>query len=92
VPEGGESMEQMGQRVLDLVRAEAREHPGTSVVFVCHGEVIGAFVGLVKKTPPAQRHPTAPNGSLTVVEAGVGTPPSLLLSDFVPAETEVPTP
>jgi broad specificity phosphatase PhoE len=91
VPEGGESMEQMGGRVLDLVRAEAREHTGASVVLVSHGEVIGAFVGLVKKLSPARRYPpTAPNGSLTVVEAGAATPPSLLLSDFVPVETEVP--
>jgi probable phosphoglycerate mutase len=91
VPEGGESMEQMGQRVLDLVRAEARERPGKSVVLVAHGEVIGAFVGLVEKTPPAKRYPpTARNGSLTVVEMGVATPPALLLSDFVPVETEVP--
>ena len=90
VPEGGESMEQMGRRVLDLVRAEAKERPGGSVVLVAHGEVIAAFVGLVQKTPPAKRYPpTAPNGSVTVVEAGVVTPPSLLLSDFVPAETEV---
>jgi broad specificity phosphatase PhoE len=84
-------MEQMGQRVLDLVRAEARERPGKSVVLVAHGEVIGAFVGLVEKTPPAKRYPpTARNGSLTVVEMGVATPPALLLSDFVPVETEVP--
>jgi broad specificity phosphatase PhoE len=90
VPPGGESMEQMGNRVIYLVEAEAREHPGASVVFVCHGEVIGAFVGLVKNLPPAKRYPTAPNGSLTVVEARVGAPPSLLLLDFVPVEAEAP--
>ena len=87
VPAGGESMEQMGQRVLELVRSLVRAQSGRSVVLVAHSEVIGAFVGLVEGTPPPKRYPPRiRNGSMTAVELGAGGNPRLLFANHVPSE------
>ncbi len=84
-PPGGESMQDMGRRVLDLVQSLATR-PGRSLVLVAHSEVIGAFAGELLGVPPAQRWPpTVPNASITVVEARAGERPRVLLSSHVPA-------
>jgi probable phosphoglycerate mutase len=83
-PEGGESMQAMGRRVLDLVRSLSAR-PGRSVVLVAHSEVIGAFLGELAGTPPAQRWPPAvPNGSISVVDVERDERPRVRLQAFVP--------
>lgn len=90
-PPGGESLEQMGARVLGVVRALRARHAGRSVVLVAHSEVIGSFVGALAGKPGAARWPPqARNGSLTVVDAGPEGPPRLVLSNYVPAESKAP--
>lgn len=88
VPAGGESLEQLGRRVSDLVAALAKDHPGAGVVLVAHSEVIAAFLGHVRGTPPAKRWPPEiANGSISVVEAPRNGPPALLLSNQTPPAT-----
>jgi broad specificity phosphatase PhoE len=80
-------MEAMGRRVQALVEALAAK-PGRSLVLVGHSEVVTAFVGGLKGTPPAKRWPPAvPNGSVTAVEARAGERPRLLLTAYVPPPT-----
>src|SRR5262245_53602021 len=43
-PAGGESIDQVGRRVLDLVTSLARDHHGHAVVLVAHGEDNGMAV------------------------------------------------
>ena len=84
-PEGGESLEGVGKRVLGLVDELARR-PGRSLLLVAHSEVLAAFVGEVLRLPAAKRWPPAvPNGSITVVEARPGEPPRVLVTSYVPA-------
>jgi probable phosphoglycerate mutase len=84
-PPGGESMSDVAGRVLDLVKSLRPDHKGGSVVLVAHSEVIGAFVGLVGRVPPAARYPpNIANGSISVVE--MADSPLLLLTNYVPAE------
>ncbi len=86
-PTGGESMEQMGARVADLVSALAKERRERSVVLVAHGEVIGAYVGHLRRTPPSQRYPfDIANASLTVVDVGADARPRLRLVNYRPPE------
>jgi len=54
VPSGGESLEQLGQRVAGLVTSLQRDHAGKTVVLVAHSEVIGAYVGLLQGKPGAR--------------------------------------
>jgi broad specificity phosphatase PhoE len=84
VPPGGESMQELGRRVLDLVASLAAA-PGRSVVLVAHSEVIAAFVGELSGVPAAQRWPPAvPNGSITAVEARAGQRPRVLFASQLP--------
>jgi probable phosphoglycerate mutase len=90
-PPGGESLEQLGQRALELVRSLQPGHAGKSVVLVAHSEVIGAFIGALEGTPGASRWPPkVPNGSLTVVDVGPAGPPRLLLAGQVPKAASRP--
>ena len=90
-PVGGESIDQVGRRVLDLVTGLARDPRGRAVVLVAHGEVIEAFVGLISGTPaPHRLDSSVRNGSITVVEAGKAGSPRLVLTDYVPSETSAP--
>ena len=83
-PPGGESLERVGARVLELVMMQRRR--GQALVFVSHGEVIGSFLGLLQGTPAPKRYPPkVHNGSITVIDVSEGKPPKVLLSDFVPA-------
>lgn len=85
VPPGGESLEQLGRRVLGLVQSLAGRDAGRTVVVVAHSEVIAAFVGQLEAVPGAKRWPPRfPNGSLTVVEAGPNAAPRLLAKAVVP--------
>lgn len=90
-PPGGESLEQLGQRVLEQVRSLSPAHAGKGVVLVAHSEVIGAFLGAVEGTPGAARWPPkVRNGSLTVVDVGTAGPPRLLLVGHVPEAAPPP--
>ena len=80
-PPGGESMEQMGDRVAHLV-AELLEKGGGAVVLVAHGEVIGAYLGRLRGTTPAKRYPPdIANASISVVDAGPSGPPRIQLAN-----------
>jgi probable phosphoglycerate mutase len=84
-PPQGESLEQVGRRVLDLVTALRRDHAGRSVVLVSHGEVIACFLGLLRGAPPSERFSAGlANGSLTVVDADASGAPRLRLANHVP--------
>ena len=92
-PRGGESMAQMGERVMAVVKGLRTESPGGSVVLVAHGEVIAAFVGAVQGTPPPKRYPpTIANASITVVEARPDGSIALLLANHVPPGIPTPAP
>jgi len=84
-PAGGESMAQVGERVMALAKGLQAEAPAASIALVAHGEVIAAFVGEIQGTPPAQRYPPRlANGSITVVEARPDGSVALLLANHVP--------
>jgi probable phosphoglycerate mutase len=85
VPPGGESMAQVGERVMALVKGLRTEVPGASAVLVAHGEVIAAFVGAIDGTPPPKRYPpTIATASITVVEARPDGSLALLFANHVP--------
>jgi broad specificity phosphatase PhoE len=87
-PPGGESMERVGERVSELVRELLAGRKGASVVLVAHSEVIGAYLGRVRGTPPAQRYPPGlGNGSISVVDVAEGGVETLALANYVPAAT-----
>ena len=84
-PPGGESMESVGDRVSELVRALASGRPGSSVVLVAHSEVIGAYLGRVRGTPPPQRYPPGiGNGSISVVDVSAAGVEAVALANYVP--------
>jgi probable phosphoglycerate mutase len=84
-PRDGESMERVGERVAELVRELYRERRGRSVVLVAHSEVIGAYVGRVRGTPPWQRYPPGiGNGSISVVDVGEAGGETLALLGYLP--------
>jgi probable phosphoglycerate mutase len=84
-PDGGESLAQVGERVLGLVRALAGSHEGRGVVLVAHSDVVGAFTGLLGGKPPAQRYPFGIGlGSITVVDARRSGTPMLVLANELP--------
>jgi len=93
VPAGGESMAQVGERVMALVKGLRAETPAASVVLVAHGEVITAFLGEVQGTPPARRYPPRlANASITVVEARPDGSVALLFANHVPPGMPSPAP
>jgi broad specificity phosphatase PhoE len=79
-PAGGESLQQVADRLSDLLAALARERAGQAVVLVSHGEVISALVGALQGRPKSEwEEISVPNASVTVVEAAPGKPPKLVL-------------
>jgi broad specificity phosphatase PhoE len=85
-PRGGESIEDVGHRVGDLVRALARSRRGTGLVLVAHSEVIAAYLGEVTATPPPKRYPPQlANGSISVVDVFATGAETLRLTNHVPA-------
>jgi probable phosphoglycerate mutase len=90
-PPGGESLEQVGGRVLGLVRALRAAHAGKAVTLVAHSEVIAAFLGALDGKPGAQRWPpTVRNGSVTVVDVRAKYGIRLLLAGHVPEAAPAP--
>jgi len=86
-PPGGESMEQMGARVADLVASLGREGALRSVVLVAHGEVIASYLGRLRGTPPAKRYPPGlANASITVVDVARDGTATIRLANHKAAE------
>lgn len=89
-PPGGESLEQVGERLLEAIRSLKKEHAGRAVVLVSHSEVISNLVGTLEGATLAGRFADRiQNGSITVAEARVAAQPRVLLANYVPPE---PTP
>ena len=85
-PADGESLEDVGERVGDLVRGVARSRRGTGLVLVAHAEVIAAYLGRVRGTPAAKRYPfSLVNGSISVVDVLPTGSESLRLVNYAPA-------
>jgi broad specificity phosphatase PhoE len=85
-PADGESLEDVGERVGDLVRGLARSRRGTSLALVAHGEVIAAYLGRVRGTPAARRYPfSLVNGSISVVDVLPTGSETLRLVNYAPA-------
>jgi broad specificity phosphatase PhoE len=93
VPPGGESLAQLGARVYAVLEDLHKDHLGHAVVLVAHGEVIGALLGQIAGTPPAQWLPRdLANGSISVVEWGQQPKPQVVLTNFVPPEAATTAP
>jgi broad specificity phosphatase PhoE len=83
-PLSGESLEQLGLRVLSLASELKQELAGRGVVLVSHGELIGNLVGMLDaQTLEGRFAPPIANGSITAIEAGPASLPRLLFSNFV---------
>jgi probable phosphoglycerate mutase len=80
-PPGGESFQQVADRMIELlVTTLTREYGGQGVVLVSHSEVISALVGSVRGLPKSEWEELGiPNASVTVVDATPGKPPKVLL-------------
>jgi len=88
-PPGGESIQQVSDRMLDVVRSLAAARPGQAVVLVSHGEVISALVGAIQGLPSYERENLEPaNASVTVVDAALGKAPKLVLVDVSAEEAK----
>ena len=86
-PPEGESMEEMGARVADLVADLLRAGRPRAVVLVAHGEVIAAYLGRLRGTPPAKRYPPGiANASITVVDVARDGTATLRLANHEAAE------
>jgi broad specificity phosphatase PhoE len=86
-PAGGESIEAVGDRVSDFVRALARSRRGQGLVLVAHSEVIAAYLGDVSGTPPPKRYPPAlGNGSISVVDVLATGSRTLRLTGYQPPQ------
>ena len=68
MPAGGESMGQVGERVMALVKGLRVEAPAASVALVAHGEVIAAFIG--EGLPVFEIRDTAGMTDMLVSDAG----------------------
>jgi broad specificity phosphatase PhoE len=68
-PLEGESMVDLGKRMLALVQSLRKPYAGKGVVCVTHAEPISALVGELRGTPGAMRYPPGiPLASVTVLE------------------------
>jgi broad specificity phosphatase PhoE len=86
-PREGESMEQMAERVAALVASLAQDGLARSLVLVAHGEVLGAYLGRLRGTPPASRYPPGlANASITVVDVAKDGKATIRLTNRTPAE------
>jgi ribonuclease H / adenosylcobalamin/alpha-ribazole phosphatase len=87
VPSAGESLEQLGQRVLQLASELKRELGGKSVVFVTHGELIGNLIGMLQgQALEARFEARIANASITALEAPAAALPRVLFVNFLPEE------
>jgi broad specificity phosphatase PhoE len=86
-PQGGESLEMLGRRVLEAVASLRSGYAGKSVVFVGHSEVISNTIGVLEADSLSGRFDERIlNGSITAFEAGGEPLPRLLFSNYVPPE------
>jgi probable phosphoglycerate mutase len=84
-PPGGESLTEVGRRVLAVATRLARSGRRGGVVFVAHSEVIAAFLGLVRGQPGAASYPPGvKNGSISVVDVPATGHARLLVTDLAP--------
>jgi ribonuclease H / adenosylcobalamin/alpha-ribazole phosphatase len=91
VPPGGESLAQLGKRVLQALREEKKRHAGRGIVVVAHSDVIGAFLALVRGEPGAKGYPfVVRNGSVSLVEIGADGKPELVFVNRLPDELPPP--
>ena len=91
VPPGGESLAQLGERVLAAVRDEQKRHASRALVVVAHSEVIGALLALARGEPAAKAYPfSVRNGSVSLVELNAEGRPDLVFADSLP--DEIPSP
>jgi probable phosphoglycerate mutase len=85
-PKGGESLEDVAERIQDLVRGLGRSRRGASLVLVAHAEVIAAYLGRVRGTPAAKRYPfSLVNGSISVVDVLPTGSETLRVVNYAPA-------
>jgi len=90
-PRDGESLAAVGDRVAGLVRELASSRPGASLVLVAHSEVIGAYLGRVRGTKPAERYPPGiANGSITVVDVTDEGREIPALANYSPPDVPLP--
>jgi probable phosphoglycerate mutase len=91
VSPGGESLAQLGERVMQAVRQELKRRTGRPIVVVAHNEVISAFLALVRGEPGARGFPfSMRNGSVTLVEIAADGKPELVFANRLPDELPPP--
>jgi probable phosphoglycerate mutase len=84
-PVEGESMVDLGNRMLKLVQSLQKAHAGKGVVCVTHAEPIAALLGQLKGTPGAMRYPPGiPIGSITVVDVAASGEAREVLAKYEP--------
>jgi probable phosphoglycerate mutase len=87
VPPGGESLDQLGERVAGLVASLRAEGPGRTVVLVCHSDVVAAYLGELSDTRGAARWPPrVGNGSLTIVDVPASGTARVRATNHLPPE------
>jgi broad specificity phosphatase PhoE len=90
-PAGGESLADLGRRVLAVARDLHRERSGRGVLLIAHSDVISAFLGEVEAVPGAKRYPFAVrNASISLVEIGRDGKARLLFANHLPDELAPP--
>jgi broad specificity phosphatase PhoE len=91
VPPEGESLAQLGLRVLAALRDEQKRRSGRAVVVVAHSDVIGALLALARGDAPAKAYPfTVRNGSVSLVEVDAAGKPALVFANLLPDELPSP--
>ncbi|MGE0454888.1 MAG: histidine phosphatase family protein [Vicinamibacteria bacterium] len=84
-PPSGESLEELGQRVLSVMLELKRSVSGRAVVLVTHSEVVSNTVGFLRgETLTGRFGVRINNASLTAVESGPATLPQVLLVNWLP--------
>jgi broad specificity phosphatase PhoE len=88
----GESMQELSERLLGLVRELGRAPGPRSVALITHSEVIASLVGSLKDVPAPRRYLIeVQNASITVVDVPTGKAPLLVTSNAAPeAASAVP--
>lgn len=87
MPSAGESLEQLGLRVLQVVSELKQDFRGKSIVLVSHGEVIGNLVGMIEsQTLEGRFEKRIANASISAIEARAASLPRLLFANFVAEE------
>lgn len=86
-PDGGESLDALGNRVVEVMRGLRSAGAGRSVLLVTHSEVISNLSGYLAGASLTERFASRiPNGSITVAEWPAAALPRLLLAGFVPPQ------